>query len=266
MEIYKLSDNVPNEHSLTKHKKYDKMSKVASKDVGVLDGGVLKITDIKQGVKNPNRVNVFINGKYSFSLDVSQVADLKLKVGLEISEEELAEYKKDSEFGKLYQRTLEWVLIRPRSEKETRDYLYKKLRNILRGPSATNEERGSEASPITMGRSERVREDYFEFFDNIIDRLLEKGYVDDAKFARYYVENRFVKKGISRKRLKMELIKKGISKEIIDEVLDVRNDEEEILKIIAKKRAKYDDEKLIAYLCRQGFPYQLAQSLVRGKD
>ena len=65
----------------------------------------------------------------------------------------------------------------------------------------------------------------------------------------------------------MELIKKGISKEIIDEVLGGRNDEEEILKIIAKKRAKYDDDKLIQYLCRQGFPYQLAQSLVaRGKD
>ncbi len=90
--------------------------------------------------------------------------------------------------------------------------------------------------------------------------------MDDQKFAQYYVENRFVKKGISRKRLRMELVKKGISKEIIDEVLDNRNDEEEILKIIAKKRAKYDDDKLIQYLCRQGFSYQLAQSLVHEKD
>ena len=60
-------------------------------------------------------------------------------------------------------------------------------------------------------------------------------------------------------------MKKGISLENISEVLDnsERNDEEEILKIIAKKRAKYDDEKLIAYLCRQGFSYQLAQDLVQ---
>ena len=66
----------------------------------------------------------------------------------------------------------------------------------------------------------------------------------------------------------MELAKKGISKEIIDEVLDKRNDEEEILKMIAKKRGKYDDDKLIQYLCRQGFDYQLTRSLVadRGKD
>ena len=76
------------------------------------------------------------------------------------------------------------------------------------------------------------------------------------------MENRFVKKGISKKRLKMELMKKGISKGIIDEVLDVRNDEEEIEKMIAKKRAKYDDEKLIQYLCRQGFSYDLVREKV----
>ena len=60
----------------------------------------------------------------------------------------------------------------------------------------------------------------------------------------------------------MELKKKGISDEIIEKVLGGRNDEEEILKMIAKKRSKYDDDKLIQYLCRQGFDYQLVQNLV----
>ena len=69
----------------------------------------------------------------------------------------------------------------------------------------------------------------YDFDDLIVQRLCEKGYVDDEKFAEYYVENRFVKKGISKKRLKMELMKKGISQDIIEEVLDGRDDEEEIL-------------------------------------
>lgn len=242
MEIYKLDDKL--------------LDKSESGEA------VLKITDIRQGVKSPNRVNVFVDGKYSFSLDISQVVDLKLKVGREISEEELAEYKRASEVGKMYQRTLEWVLIRPRSERETKDYLGRKLRMPSSGRSLLPSSRGSSLSP----RSDCGfhSEDIAEFSQTIIDRLVSKGYIDDGKFARYYVENRFVKKGISRKRLKMELLKKGISKEIIDEVVDIRNDEEEILKIIAKKRSKYDDEKLIQYLCRQGFPYQLAQSLVLG--
>lgn len=243
MEIYKLNDDVPEE---------------SGQDFDVS----LKITDIRQGVKNPNRANIFVNGKYEFSLDISQVVDFKLKVGLEISEEDLAKYKRASEFGKLYQRALEWVLVRPRSVKETKDYLNRKLKNILRGLSATNEERFERVRPVMTGESERVREDYFEFSSDIVQRLMAKGYIDDLKFAKYYAENRFVKKGISRKRLKMELTKKGIAKDTIDEVLDARNDEEEALKIIAKKRARYNDEKLIQYLCRQGFSYQLAQSLV----
>ena len=196
----------------------------------------MEVTDLRQGVKNPNRVNVFIDGKFAFSLDMTQIVDYRLKVGQMLTEEELMECKRASEFGKLYQRALEWVLMRPRSERELNDYLYKKI------------------------YEKKLDKNYIK---TIFERLKEKGYVDDRKFAKYWVENRFVKKGISQKRLRMELIKKGVAKEIIEEVLDGRNDEEEIDKIITKKRTKYDDEKLINYLCRQGFSYQLAQSRVR---
>ncbi len=195
-----------------------------------------QITNLKQGVKNLDRVNVFVDGNYSFSLDISQVVDYKIKIGQEITKEELEEYKKASEFGKLYQRTLEWSLSRPRSEREVRDYLYKKV------------------------IEKKLDKNYIE---TISQRVKEKKYLNDETFAEWYVENRFVKRGISKKRLKMELMKKGISNEIIEKVLDIRNDEEEILKIIEKKRKKYDDEKLIQYLCRQGFDYQLVQNLVQ---
>ena len=39
------------------------------------------ITELRQGVKNPNRVNVFVDGKYALSLDVAQVVDMGVKVG-----------------------------------------------------------------------------------------------------------------------------------------------------------------------------------------
>lgn len=195
-----------------------------------------EVTDIRQGVRNENRANIFINGKFSFSLDITQLVDFKLKIGTEVSEEELAQLKQASEFGKLYQRALEKVLTRPHSEKEVRDYLYKKV------------------------YEKKLDKKYI---DEIITRLKEKKYVDDLVFAEYYVENRFVKKGISSRRLKMELLKKGVGKEIIEEVIGARNDEEEILKVIRKKRAKYSDEKLISYLVRQGFSYQLSQELVQ---
>ena len=184
-------------------------------------------------------MNVHVNGKFSFSLDISQVVDFGIKIGREISVEELEELKKASEFGKLYQRTLEWVLLRPHSEKECRDYLYKKI------------------------FEKKLDKNYI---DRIIEKLKSKNYLNDVRFAEYYVENRFSKKGVSSKRLRMELIKKGISKDIIEETLagSERNDAEEIKKMIAKKRSKYpDDEKLTAYLVRQGFQYDLVRELVR---
>ncbi len=196
-----------------------------------------KITALKQGVKNPDRVNVFVDDKFSFSLDVSQVVDFGIKVGMEVSDADVFEFKKASEFGKLYQRTLEWVLVRPRSIRETSDYLYKKI------------------------FEKKLDKNYI---DRIIEKLEDKKYLDDYKFAEYYVENRFLKKGISLKRLKMELMKKGVSKDVIEEVLagSSRDEKEEILKVISKKRKKYDDEKLTVYLCRQGFPYDLVRELV----
>lgn len=197
----------------------------------------LQITNIKQAVKNENRVNIFVDGKYDFSLDISQLVDFKLKVGQKITEQDLEKYRKASSFGKLYQRTLEWVLTRPHSVKETRDYLFKK-------------------------HAEK------EDSEKIIKTLQEKSYLNDEAFARFYVENRFVKKGISKKRLELELTKKGVDRQIIEDTLasSERSDEEEIKKIIAKKRNKYDDEKLIAYLTRQGFSYQLSKDLVLGTD
>ncbi|MBR2802985.1 RecX family transcriptional regulator [Candidatus Saccharibacteria bacterium] len=201
----------------------------------------LKITDIRQAVKNENRVNIFVNGEYSFSLDVAQVVDLGVKKGLVVSEERLAEFKKASEFGKLYQRALEWVLVRPRSTRETRDYLCRKV------------------------REKKLDSNYI---DEIIDKLTSKKYLEDEKFTQYYVENRFVKKGISSKRLKMELMKKGISHEVIERVMSEtgRNDEDEIRKMIMKKRGRYDDEKLIQYLCRQGFQFEMVRNLVHEMD
>lgn len=224
----------------------------------------MMITDLKQGVKNPNRVNVFVDGKFAFSLDVAQVVDLKLKIGRMLTKKELAECKKASEFGKLYQRALEWVLTRPRSERELKDYLYRKLRKSSSGTLHSRPSSRGSLAIIAPAGAPIPSEDISELSREIVQRLISKGYVDDRKFAEFWVENRFVKKGVSRRRLEQELVKKGIDKSIVVEVLSgsERSDEAEIRKMIVKKRGKYDDEKLVAYLCRQGFSYDLVKRLL----
>ncbi len=165
--------------------------------------------------------------------------------------------------------------MRPRSVRELREYLRRrrKLSEAKERKDGWQKEKEI-ADMIARGEDEVAarmkkkmarsgKREKYDFDELIVQRLCEKGYVDDERFAEYYVENRFVKKGISKKRLRMELVKKGIKQNIIDVVLDGRDDTEEILKMIAKKRAKYDDEKLTQYLCRQGFDYQLVRNLVR---
>ena len=208
-----------------------------------------RITDIKEAVKDKNRVNIYIDDKFFCSLDISQVVDLHLKVGKELSEEEYAEIKQASEFGKFYTRALEYTLLRPRSSKEIRDYLKKKtisrkirIKNRRTGEYETREKRGYDVSLIPL----------------VFSRLEERGYIDDYRYAKLWVENRNVSKGTSVKKLRLELMQKGIDSRIIDQVFaeTTRSDNDELAKIIAKKRHKYsDDQKLIQYLLRAGFNY-----------
>jgi len=204
----------------------------------------LKITNISQAVRNPDRVNISVDGKYRFSLDIFQVGELGIKVGKEYSEGELAELETESQFGKLYGRALEYTVLRPHSKREVKDYLWRKTRST-KYKSRTGEIKER------VGVSQDVA-------DRVFARLEEKGYLNDEKFARWWVENRNQTKGTSRRKLEAELRAKGVEMPIIQGALaeTARNDQDEIAKIITKKRSRYNDEqKLIAYLARQGFSY-----------
>ena len=211
----------------------------------VFKDGHFTITDIKQAVKNPNRANIFVNGKYRFSLDIFQLTQLNVKIGAKFSEDEILNLEQQSEFGKLYALGLNYCLMRPHSEKEIRDYLWKKTLNRKLRNKKTGE--FYEKKGVSKVSAEQA-----------LQRLIEKGYVDDFKFAKFWIENRNQRNGRSIKKLTSELFSKGVSDEIIEQILasSKRNDSEEIQKIITKKAKKYADEKkLVAYLARQGFSY-----------
>lgn len=208
----------------------------------------MKITALKAQVRDKSRVNVFVDGTYSFSLDITQVAELGVRLNKEYTEKELAELEDESQFGKLYTRSLEYVLTRPRSQREMRDYLYRKTRD----------------TPTKMGGMKKGVSK--ELTVRVFDRLQAKGYIDDEKFARFWVENRNVRKGISIRKLQSELGAKGVDRTIVERVLDQgeRSDDDEIKKIIAKKAVRYSDEqKLIAYLMRQGFRYDVIKDALQ---
>lgn len=205
----------------------------------------MKITAVTAQQKDKNRVNIMVDGAYRFSLDVFQYADLGIRVGKEYTDQELVELETESQFGKLYARALEYCLMRPHSSKEVRDYLYRKTRTVKVKNRRTGEI--SDRPGVSQSLTERV-----------FDRLVEKKYVDDEKFARYWVENRNMTKGASKRKLQSELQSKGVDRSIIERFLaeSERSDESELAKIIEKKRKRYpDNQKFMQYLARQGFSY-----------
>ena len=228
---------------LEKHTIFDDVTAGAKKSAGH------RVSDIREAVRDKNRVNVYIDDKFFCSLDIAQVVDLHVKIGRELNNEELEELKRASDFSKFYNRALEFTLMRPHSSKEVRDYL--KRKTLDRKVRVKNQKTGEYKTVLKQGYDQSLVEPVYK-------RLEERGYIDDRRFAETWVENRNITKGSSLKKLRLELAQKGISQSIIEEVLAEtnRDDVAELRKIIARKAKKYPDEqKLIQHLMRQGFNY-----------
>ena len=214
----------------------------------------MKITNLSAQIKNPDRVNVSVDGRYRFSLDITQIGELGIKLGKEFNEDELREIETESAFGKLYARALEYSLLRPHSGREIRDYLRRKtLSTKYKTRSGEIRDRAGVSQAIA---------------DRVYARLEQRGYIDDVSFARYWVENRNQVKGVSRRKLMAELRAKGIEANLIEAALadSERSDDQEIKKIIAKKQARYaDPQKLMQYLARQGFSYDDIKTAISQK-
>jgi regulatory protein len=196
----------------------------------------VKITAIKQQVKRADRYSIYVDSKYSFSLGESELLNTGLKIGQEFTEAELVELKNKAVLDKAYDRALNLIMRRARSEWEMRDYLKRK-----------------EYDPDQI--------------EATISRLRERGYIDDADFARRWVENRRLLKATSKRRLMQELRQKRVADDIIEEVLNAdETDEREVLRQLIdrkRKQTKYqDDLKLTQYLVRQGFDYGIIKEAV----
>jgi len=196
----------------------------------------MEITSIKQQLKNAERASLFVDGKYSFSLSLNELVAERLKINQEISDAELKRLKKLSEDGKLRNRALEWVMNRPRSIRELKDYLYRK-----------------KAEP--------------EQISNIAEELEGRGYISDTTFAIWLIDMRR-RGGKSDRAIQNELMKKGVGREVISENLQKDSEQERLLlkEVIEKKRRlsryKNDEMKLKQYLVRQGFSYDDIKSVL----
>lgn len=212
-----------------------------------------KITSVEPQ-KRSKRFNIFIDGQFVFGADEDLVVSERLIVGKEISPENLQKLLFEAEVGKLLERIYGLVSIRLRSEREIRDYFRRKNYELR-----------------IKGKEEKSQ----MVIDLAVEKLKEKGLINDLEFAKSWVEarRRSKQKGINA--LKAELYQKGIEREIIEEVLSgqVTGDSEEELarKALEKKMKSWKNlergefkKKAYGFLMRKGFNYEVAREVVEG--
>jgi regulatory protein len=148
-----------------------------------------RITEIRDQVRDPERVSLFIDGEFRLGLSRLLVAERSLRVGQTLTPEELDELESLDEVSRATNQAVRLLSFRPRSRRE--------LESRMRRKGFAS-----------------------EAIEAALERLEELGYVNDAEFAAYWVENRQQHRPRGRRLIASELRSKGVSPETVDEAID----------------------------------------------
>jgi regulatory protein len=196
-----------------------------------------KITGLKIQKKNPNRVNVFLDGEFAFGL--SRILAAWLEVGQFINQEKINSLLSQDEIEVAYQLALNYISYQPRSKLEVTRRLEK-----------------NSFSELTIHTT--------------IDKLEKNNLLDDYQYAKDWIENRNTFRPRSCRALKFELNKKGIPPETITELLDDVDETKLAYQAAVKQSKKYSTDdwdafrrKLFGFLSRRGFNYEISANTVK---
>ena len=148
-----------------------------------------KITALRAQAKDPQRVNVFVEGEFALGVSLTTITKAGLHVGKQLSAEEFVKLEQTESGDKAYLAALRFLEARPRSIAEVR---------------------------ARLGRKDYAP----EAIDAAIARLAELELLDDTAFARYWVENRQAYRPRGVGALRDELRRKGIDADVTAEVLN----------------------------------------------
>ncbi len=192
-----------------------------------------KITALEVQKKNPDRVSVYLDGR--FALGLPAIVAARLVRGQFLTDAEIEALQDGGEVETAYNKVLDYLSYRPRSRAEVEAYLQKR------------------------GVAEPQREP-------IVERLERAGLLDDEAFAQFWVENRerFRPRGL--RALRYELRGKGVGEETIEQALAAVDTSESAYRSASKRaqQLKHLDQKtfyrkIVEYLARRGFEYEVAR-------
>lgn len=187
------------------------------------------VTAIEVQKRNKERVNIYLDGTYAFSLNLMDGA--KLHKGQMLTDADIALMKGEDLVVRAVDSAARFLGHRPRSVAEVRKNLKQK---------------DFDAGVI----------------DIALDRLTSMGYLDDRAFARYWIESRTHFKPLGTAALRFELRQKGVADGIVGEALDAVDDESgaytaarPLLLRLRGRDQRMARQKVSMTLARRGFAY-----------
>ena len=194
------------------------------------------VTDITVQKRNKERVNIFIDGRYTFSLALETA--VSLKIGQQLTEADLANLQTADTYAQAKNKAITLLSYRPRSIQEISQKLAQK------------------------GYDELV-------IDRVLQHLQDVALLDDQAFAAYWVEQRQTFKPRSRLALHNELRRKGVSRRIIETAVANVDETEAAHKAIESKLWQWRSlpqetfmQKAGQYLQRRGFSYAIIKPVL----
>ena len=215
----------------------------------------MRVTKIEYQKRDPNRVNIYIDESFFCGISLDTLASENLYEGLEIDDSVIESILQKDLRSRFLTRVMEYISRSPKTEFQIKRYLrelkFKKRDIWFKGD---------------------ILIDWDEFFNEILKKLKEYKYIDDESFARSFVSSRLRNKPRGKSVLISELISKGVSKDISEMVCNEdMGDELDILRKAFEKRfkeKKFDikDQKMVGYLLRKGFSWDLIEQFNRDES
>jgi regulatory protein len=209
----------------------------AGAEPGPEPGTITRISPLR---RTRGRFSVEIDGRRGLFLAEDVLYRSGLGIGDAIDAETLAELLAADDMARATEAALAFLAYRPRAEKEVRV-------RLRRGGFA----------PDTI--------------DQVVARLHDWRYLDDADFARRWVEGRSASRPRGRRLLQQELRQKGIDTETARATLDEADlDEATAAEELARRRLPaYAGEDLLtvrrrlgSYLARRGYAYDVVRAAI----
>ncbi len=195
-----------------------------------------QITALEVQARNKERVNVYLDGAYAFSLPLIEAA--RLRRGQNLTDAEIAELKARDAVATALDRAVRFLSYRPRSTSEVR-------RNL----------QGKGVEPPVI--------------EQVIAQLERLGYLDDLAFARFWVQNRDEFRPRGPLALRQELKQKGIPAPIIAQVLGEVDFAEAAYRAASALATRWRtlgrrafQQKVYAFLTRRGFPMETCREVI----